>query len=199
VLAVRPASTLTDAGSVAAIIAGSIALVGAVWALGRRAWRTYRASDFDRGLYKDGATGRTFSIAAKSPRAEPEGRARIGIRLTNALERPLGYAVETFTVEIDDQSHPLADRQNPDTLGPTQTGQWLGPPVPVGSWPAQATANFRVCYGPRGRKTCRALEGTFTLTLPRVLAEGETFDGTWDEVGPDRDERVPRRQRTQLR
>lgn len=185
-------SSLSDAGQWASIAAALFAFLLIVAGVARWTWRRYHLADnLDLALCKDkeGAAGRA-----------DESGATLGLKLKNGSVHPLSFLVEVFTVDIEGQeAQTLGNKQAAETIGPSQTTQWLGPTVEVDNWPARAVVTFRVVYGPRRRKALRALEGGYVTLLPRALALGETFSGTWDSTGPDRDEKLPRDRRVRLR
>jgi hypothetical protein len=180
-------SALSDAGSVAAIIAAAVAVLILVWQLGRWAWGLYQASYISHGLH----------IAATSVEVNPDQANnqigfRIGFALMNTSGRPLSYYPEEFTVRFLDHEARLTDPVAREDIAPLQTKPWMRDEqwAPLDQMPTTFRVAYQINCGAYGHKVRRRLVGAFDGTVG-VPAQPGMMYGIGVDVRPARDERIP--------
>jgi hypothetical protein len=188
-VATSESHTLSDAGSVAAIVAGAIALLLLLWGVGRWMLLASRADDIAHGLHIEQPKIRFEAM--------DEGvDVYVGLDLRNGIARPLSYQTKVFRLTIGDRINDLAEAGQSEvlTLGPGAPRAWFRDPIRVraAEVPGVLRMDYEIVYGSSPRKMRRAIRGQCQTSLRRP-AVGGLEAGVWDFVRPERDTRLKRR------
>lgn len=189
---------LTNAGSVAAIVAAAVAVVLLCWGIGRWLWRRLLALDLDHALHVVGG------LSLSETRREIAGgveliRFRAGLELRNGLTQTVAFWPVTFTVRGPNLYSPLVGDVVATAVAPGQQTGWYRDPLDIklSDLPAEITLDFRINYGRLGGRALRCLIGGFALTLHAPRGEPKPGDLIRQPAHtsvpiPVRDERIQR-------
>jgi hypothetical protein len=179
---------LSDAGSVAAIVAGTVAVLLLAWGVGRWLLRTYRADDIAHGLH----------IEQPKMRLELQvdgADMYVGLDVRNGIARPLTYKARVFRVRLGGDVHEISERDRRENmLGPGQPRAWFRDPVHIRriDLPQQLEVEYELAYGSAPGKMRRAIKGSYRMTLQQAHLSIGAREGLWEVIRPEADSKLKR-------
>jgi hypothetical protein len=188
--------TLTDAGSIAAIVAGTVAVALLCWGVGRWFWTRALALDIDHGLHVVDAM-RLSDV--KVHIGDEALELRVGVELRNGASVPLTFLPSRFTVSVAGSEFPLTERGSPIDIAPGQQTGWYKDAVKLdfSLLPSKLGLEFEIEYKRRGGRAIRCLSGGYELTFhrPAPLQAGQMSQQPVHATAttPVRDTRIKRR------
>jgi hypothetical protein len=175
-------SALSNAGSIAAIVAGAIATLLLVWGILRWA----KGADIDHGLHIEQPKIR-FDVRLA------DVDLYVGLDVRNGLPRPLAYRPAVFTLWIGGVEHsiPEAD-QNDITLGPGQPKSWFRDPVQIrqSDLPQTLKLEYRLMYGRSPGSYRRVISGSYEMMFYATDLRPGTDAGLLKVERPELDTRL---------
>lgn len=185
-VATSESHTLTDAGSIAAIVAGTIALLLLLWGVGRWAMRAYASADIAHGLHVEQHKLRLEHVDQRT-------HVYVGLDLRNGIGRALHYRTRGFRVTFRGRPSdlPLALQKQTSAIGPLAPRSWYRDPVVVGlkEVPGELTMTYEILYGSSPKRMRRVICGAVRTEL-RSPDLQSIQAGVWEELRPETDKRL---------
>jgi hypothetical protein len=157
---------LTNAGSIAAIVAGAVATLVLCWGVGRWFWTRALALDIDHGLHVVDVM-RLSDV--KVHIGDQALEFRVGVELRNGSSVPLTFLPSRFTVRAAGSEFPLTERGSPIDIAPGQQTGWYKDAVKLdfSLLPTTVGLEFEIEYRRRDGRSFRCLSGGYELTFNR--------------------------------